>query len=128
MIIIGGGIIGLATVLSIIKARPSTRLTLIKKENTVAKNQSGNCCGVIHLGIYYKLASHKEKNCISGYSEMLNFCCKHAISHQVCGNIIFATENNEIKCLEDIHQRGLGNRLRGMLFCPQKRWLSLMAD
>ena len=37
-------------------------------------------------------------------------------------------QNNEIKCLEDIHQRGLGNRLRGMLFCPQKRWLSLMAD
>ena len=116
MIIIGGGIIGLATALSIMRARPSTRLTLIEKENTVAKHQSGNNSGVIHSGIYYVPGSLKAKNCISGYSEMLHFCRQYSIPYEICGKIIVATENCELKRLEDIHQRGLANGLRGLRF------------
>lgn len=116
MIIIGGGIVGLATALAIMKANPLTRLTLIEKEDEVAIHQSGNNSGVIHSGIYYKPGSLKAKNCINGYFEMLNFCHQYSIPHEICGKIIVATENNELKRLEDIYERGLSNGLKGIRF------------
>ena len=67
IIIIGGGIVGLATALKLIEAKPDLKITLLEKEDRVAKHQTGNNSGVIHAGVYYKPGSLKAINCRNGY-------------------------------------------------------------
>ena len=71
VVIVGGGIVGLATGLRILQMRPNTHLTLIEKEKSVAQHQTGHNSGVIHSGLYYKPGSLKALNCQTGYQQML---------------------------------------------------------
>ena len=111
IIIIGGGIVGLATALKIKEARPQLKMALLEKENGLAKHQTGNNSGVIHSGIYYKPGSLKALNCISGYAELLKFCNIENIPYELCGKIIVATHQEELPRLENLYQRGLQNGL-----------------
>lgn len=112
----GGGIVGLATALRIMWARPHTRLTLIEKEASVAKHQTGHNSGVIHSGLYYKPGSLKALNCRAGYQEMLDFCREQSIPHEICGKIVVATSPTELPGLEELHRRGVANGLTGLRF------------
>ncbi|AFM05674.1 putative dehydrogenase [Bernardetia litoralis DSM 6794] len=115
IIIVGGGIVGLATAYQLLLARPSLKLLLIEKENAIAKHQTGNNSGVIHSGIYYKPKSLKATNCIRGYGMLLDFCEKENIAFDKCGKIIVATKNEELPALKTIYDRGLENGLTGMI-------------
>jgi L-2-hydroxyglutarate oxidase len=114
IIIIGGGIVGLATAYQILEKNPKLNLTLLEKENQVAKHQTGNNSGVIHSGIYYKPNSLKAKNCIQGYHLLLDFCNKEEISYELCGKIIVAANKGEIPALNNIFERGKINGLEGI--------------
>lgn len=114
VIIVGGGIVGLATGLKLLEKKPGLKLAIIEKENKIAQHQTGHNSGVIHSGIYYKPGSLKAKNCKEGYSELLQFAKEHQISHELCGKIIVATKAEEIPLLENIYQRGLQNELQGL--------------
>ena len=116
VVIVGGGIVGLATALSILQARPSTRLTLIEKESAVAQHQTGHNSGVIHSGLYYKPGSLKALNCRAGYQQMLNFCREQSIPHEICGKIVVATVPAELPGLDELHRRGVANGLTGLRF------------
>ncbi len=116
VLIIGGGIVGLATALRIMQARPLTRLTLIEKEASVAQHQTGHNSGVIHSGIYYKPGSLKALNCLAGYKEMLDFCREQSIPYEICGKIIVATTPAEFPGLEALYHRGIANGLTGLRF------------
>lgn len=120
VIIIGGGIVGLATAFRIIQARPETQLTLIEKEATVAEHQTGHNSGVIHSGLYYKPGSLKAINCRTGYQQMLDFCLEQSIPHEICGKIVVATTSAELPRLEELHRRGLANGLTGLRFLHPK--------
>ncbi|GAB4188222.1 MAG: L-2-hydroxyglutarate oxidase [Thermoflexibacter sp.] len=109
--IIGGGIVGLATALQILKLRPQTKLCVIEKEQAVAQHQTGHNSGVIHSGIYYKPNSLKALNCIRGYQMLLDFCQQENIEYELCGKIIVATEQSELATLENVYQRGIANGL-----------------
>jgi L-2-hydroxyglutarate oxidase len=109
--IIGGGIVGLATALQILKLRPQTKLCVIEKEQAVAQHQTGHNSGVIHSGIYYKPNSLKALNCIRGYQMLLDFCQQENIQYELCGKIIVATEQLELATLENVYQRGIANGL-----------------
>ncbi|SFE98595.1 L-2-hydroxyglutarate oxidase [Thermoflexibacter ruber] len=109
--IIGGGIVGLATALQILKLRPQTKLCVIEKEQAVAQHQTGHNSGVIHSGIYYKPNSLKALNCIRGYQMLLDFCQQENIGYELCGKIIVATEQSELATLENVYQRGIANGL-----------------
>jgi L-2-hydroxyglutarate oxidase len=111
VIIVGGGIVGLATAYTIKSQNPGLKLALLEKENEIALHQTGNNSGVIHSGIYYKPGSLKALNCISGYKMLLEFCNKEGIPYELCGKIIIATKEEELPRLENLYQRGLQNGL-----------------
>ncbi len=110
-IIIGAGIVGLATAYKIIKQKPHLRIAILDKEDGVAMHQTGHNSGVIHSGIYYKPGSLKAINCINGYNMMLNFCNKNEIKYELCGKLIVAINEKEIIELDKLYERGLNNGL-----------------
>jgi len=116
VLIVGGGIVGLATALRVMQSQPETRLTLIEKEASVAQHQTGHNSGVIHSGLYYKPGSLKALNCRAGYQQMLDFCREQSIPHEICGKIVVATSSTELLGLEELHRRGIANGLTGLRF------------
>lgn len=114
IIIVGGGAVGLATALQILRKKPGTRVLVLEKESAVAHHQTGNNSNVIHSGIYYKPGSLKATNCIQGYHMLLDFCNEYDIPYKLCGKVIVATQNEELPLLENIYNRGLQNGLANL--------------
>ncbi|MFA7379698.1 MAG: L-2-hydroxyglutarate oxidase [Bacteroidia bacterium] len=114
VVIIGGGIVGLATALKIKEQKPQLSVVLLEKEAGVARHQTGHNSGVIHSGIYYKPGSLKAQNCLRGYHYLLDFCKKNDIRFDLCGKIIVSTAEHELQPMENVYQRGLQNGLQGM--------------
>ncbi|WP_373496483.1 L-2-hydroxyglutarate oxidase [Aquiflexum sp.] len=113
IIIIGGGIVGLATGLKIKEHRPELKVAILEKESEVAKHQTGNNSGVIHSGLYYKPGSLKATNCISGYHELIKFCEEENIPFELTGKVVVATKKEQIPVLNGLLDRGLQNGLKG---------------
>ena len=111
IVIIGGGVVGLAVALEITRRFPDLRLLLLEKEDRVARHQSGHNSGVIHSGVYYKPGSLKARLCVSGAAAMVEFCREHGIAHEVCGKVIVATDREELPRLEELRRRGEANGL-----------------
>jgi L-2-hydroxyglutarate oxidase len=111
ILIIGGGVVGLATAYRLKESKPDLNIALLEKESGLAKHQTGNNSGVIHSGIYYKPGSLKALNCIKGYNQLLEFCNRESIPYELCGKIIVATREDELPRLESLYQRGLQNGL-----------------
>ena len=111
VIVIGGGIVGLASAYSVLEQNASLRLVVIEKENTLAAHQTGRNSGVIHSGLYYKPGSLKAQNCRNGYKLLLEFCAKEEITYEICGKIVVATKTEEFSRLEELAIRGKANGL-----------------
>jgi L-2-hydroxyglutarate oxidase len=111
VIVIGGGIVGLATAL---KLSATKKVLLLEKETEVAKHQTSNNSGVIHSGLYYKPGSLKAKNCIEGYNMLIDFCHKNEIPYELCGKIVVATEERELPLLKNLFERGQQNGLKDL--------------
>lgn len=122
VIIVGAGLVGLATGYHTIKKNPFYKVLILEKENDVAKHQSGNNSGVIHSGIYYKPGSLKAKNCIEGYNSIINFAKEYGINYDLCGKIIVATSNKELTSLENIYRRGEENGLKDLKFLSREEF------
>jgi len=116
VIVIGGGIVGLAAALEITVRFPRLRLLVLEKERRVGQHQSGHNSGVIHSGVYYRPGSLKAKLCVEGARAMIQFCREHGIAHQVCGKVIVATSDAELPRLEELRQRGEANGIDGLRF------------
>ena len=114
VLIIGGGIVGLATAYRLLLEKPELSLTLVEKEAGLAKHQTGHNSGVIHSGIYYRPGSLRANNCITGYKELLEFCTAENIPFDICGKLIVATSEQDIPSMEKIWQNGLQNGLTGI--------------
>jgi L-2-hydroxyglutarate oxidase len=114
VIIVGGGIVGLATALQLKNSNPRLNLLLIEKEAAVARHQTGNNSGVIHSGLYYKPGSLKASNCIRGYHLLIDFCKEHGVPYELCGKIVVATTAAEIPLLNNLFERGNQNGLKGL--------------
>ncbi|HLT73384.1 MAG TPA: L-2-hydroxyglutarate oxidase [Cyclobacteriaceae bacterium] len=112
VLIVGGGVVGLATGLQLLNGNPALKVGLIEKETSVAQHQTGNNSGVIHSGLYYKPGSLKALNCTRGYHLLLEFCRKHDVPFELCGKIIVATEEREIPILQTLYERGQQNGLK----------------
>jgi L-2-hydroxyglutarate oxidase len=114
VVVIGGGIVGLATALQVQKRKPEFKILLIEKEPELARHQTGNNSGVIHSGLYYKPGSLKATNCIRGYNLVIDFCREHGIPFELCGKIVVATDETERPLLENLYQRGQQNGLKNL--------------
>ena len=110
-IIVGAGIVGLATALKLIEKDPKQKILILEKENRISAHQTGNNSGVIHSGIYYKPGSLKAKNCVKGYKQLINFCDKHNVKYDLCGKVIVAVEQSELNYLDILLERGKANGL-----------------
>ena len=109
VVIVGGGIVGLATAYRLLQRFPDWHVTLLEKESEVAAHQTGRNSGVIHSGIYYKPGSLKAINCRAGLAQMFEFCQEHAIPHERCGKVIVALAEGELSALNRIFERGKAN-------------------
>jgi L-2-hydroxyglutarate oxidase len=116
VLIIGGGIVGLSTAHQLLKLNNNITVTILEKENGVAKHQTGNNSGVIHSGIYYKPGSLKAQNCLRGYDMLIDFCKAENIKYELCGKVVVAIKPEEIAGLEALYQRGIQNGLSGLRF------------
>ncbi|HEY0551649.1 MAG TPA: FAD-dependent oxidoreductase, partial [Verrucomicrobiae bacterium] len=117
--IIGGGIVGLATAMTLLQMRPGTRVVVLEKEESVAQHQSGRNSGVIHSGIYYKPGSLKARMAREGNRSMREFCARHEIPFEVCGKLIVATEEHESPLLDHLFERAQQNGLAVEKLAPE---------
>lgn len=114
VVIIGAGIVGLATGFELCTRFPGLSLSILDKEDRIAAHQTSHNSGVIHSGIYYKPGSLKARLCVEGAAAMVCFCRENGIPHELCGKIIVATSEDEIPRLEELYRRGIGNQLTGL--------------
>lgn len=113
-VVVGGGIVGAATMYKLAKAFPNKSVALVEKENLLSDHQTGHNSGVIHSGLYYTPGSLKARNCVQGRRELVAFCKEHGIAHDVCGKVVVATDESELPFLEKIYQIGLKNEIEGL--------------
>ncbi|MDN4522997.1 L-2-hydroxyglutarate oxidase [Fictibacillus fluitans] len=107
--VIGGGIVGLSTAMTLLNQHPKSKVLIVEKEKEWASHQTGHNSGVIHSGIYYKPGSYKARFAREGSKAMVEFCQKHDIQHEICGKVIVATSPEELPLLENLYDRGLQN-------------------
>ncbi len=114
IIVIGGGIVGLASAYKITLSHPDTRIAVLEKEEKLAVHQTGHNSGVIHSGLYYEPGSNKAITCTKGRKELIAFAKKHRIPHDICGKIIVATQQKDLAELERLYTNGLENKIEGI--------------
>ena len=114
LLVIGAGIVGLATALEITRRFPDMHIAVVEKEDRVAAHQTGHNSGVIHSGLYYRTGSLKARNCVAGAASMKRFCRDHGIPFEECGKLVVATSPEEVPRLEQLHQRGIANGVPGL--------------
>jgi L-2-hydroxyglutarate oxidase len=109
LIIIGSGIVGLATAYKFLERFPGKRVTVLEKESSIARHQTGRNAGVLHSGIYYRPGSLKAQNCRAGKLAMEEFCRQQGIPFQICGKVIIAVDDSELPRMEKILENGKAN-------------------
>lgn len=114
VIVVGGGILGLASALALVERSPGLRLMLLEKEPVLAVHQSGHNSGVVHAGLYYPPGSLKAELCRDGKRLLEAFCDEHEIPLRRCGKLVVAVDESELDRLAELKRRGMGNRLEGL--------------
>ncbi len=112
LIIIGGGIVGMATALELQARHPKARIAVLEKEAAVSRHQSGHNSGVIHAGVYYTPGSLKAQFCRAGVAATKAFCDEHNITYEICGKLIVATDEDEAAKLDALHSRAEANGIQ----------------
>lgn len=115
-IIVGAGIVGLATAYKLQLKFPEKSIVVIEKESAIGKHQTGRNSGVLHSGIYYTPNSYKAKNCKNGRDQLVAFSKENNIKIDICGKVIVATSKEELPLLEIIYQKGLANKTEGICY------------
>jgi len=120
VVVIGGGIVGLATAYQILQRNPDTGVVVLEKEEALAQHQTGRNSGVLHSGIYYKPGSLKATNCRAGKDAMVDFCEAEDIPYDLCGKVVVATESAELPILDAIYARGRANGVTCEMIGPER--------
>ena len=111
--VIGGGIIGLATAMALLRGYRASVL-LLEAEDRLAQHQTGNNSGVIHSGLYYKPGSLKARLCTAGREALYRFCDEHGVPYERCGKIVVAASEEELPRLDELERRGRANGLQSL--------------
>tara|TARA_Y100000748_G_scaffold73438_1_gene60324 strand:- start:23 stop:1234 length:1212 start_codon:yes stop_codon:yes gene_type:complete len=114
LVVIGGGIIGLATAMRVTEEFPDIKVAVLEKESEVAQHQTGHNSGVIHAGIYYAPGSQKANFCSTGGLLLREYCDKHNIKYDMCGKLIVAVNDEEVPSLMNLYERGTANGALGL--------------
>jgi L-2-hydroxyglutarate oxidase LhgO len=114
LVIIGAGIVGLATAMKLLEEFPGLNTIVLEKEAEIAKHQTGHNSGVIHSGIYYRPGSLKAQLCVSGAAELVSFCRDNNVPYDICGKLIVATEEAQLQGLKELQRRAAQNGILGV--------------
>jgi (S)-2-hydroxyglutarate dehydrogenase len=114
VVVIGAGIVGLATARALLLKRPQLRLAVLEKESAAGTHQTGHNSGVIHSGIYYKPGSLKARLCIEGKRKLELYATERGIPFEACGKLIVALDAQELPRLDELHRRAVANGVEGL--------------
>lgn len=109
VVIVGGGILGLAAGRLLALERPDVEVVLLEKEPLLAQHQTGRNSGVVHAGLYYEPGSLKARLCRRGGELLRAFCLEHELPFDECGKVLVATQEGELPRLERILERARAN-------------------
>lgn len=109
VIVVGAGIVGLATAHALLRSQPGLEVTVLDKEDRVAKHQTSHNSGVVHSGIYYRPGSLRAELCVRGVGMLRAFCEEHGIKYDQVGKVVVATEQSELPRLQTLYERGVAN-------------------
>lgn len=121
VIIVGAGIVGLASAMRLLERHPALRVAVVDKEPEVGQHQTGHNSGVVHTGVYYTPGSLKAKLCVAGADELVVFCERHGIVVSPVGKVIVALDDPELPALHELHRRGTENGVRDLALIGPER-------
>ena len=125
MIVVGGGIVGLAAAYRLGERFPGARIILLEKESAVGRHQTGHNSGVLHCGLYYQPGSVKARLAVQGIRQMTAFCAENSIPHEVCGKLVVAADESELPRLKNLLERGTANGLEGLRWLRREEMLEI---
>jgi L-2-hydroxyglutarate oxidase len=114
VLIVGGGLVGLACAYRLLQRFPQVTVTLLEKETAVGAHQSTHNSGVLHAGLYYRPGSEKARLAVAGIRQMTAFCREEGIPHEICGKLVVAVTPDELSRLDELLRRGQANGLQGL--------------
>ena len=121
VVVVGAGIIGLATARELQRRRPDARIAVVDKEATPGGHQTSHSSGVVHRGVYYAPGSLKAQLCVEGAAALLAYCDDRGIPVLRCGKVVVATDAAELPRLEELHRRSVANGVpRAELIGPER--------
>jgi (S)-2-hydroxyglutarate dehydrogenase len=121
VVVVGAGVIGLATARELQSRRPGLRIAVLDKEPVVGAHQTGHASGVVHRGVYYAPGSLKARLCVEGAARLLTYCEERGIPILRCGKVVVATDDTELGRLDELHRRSLANGVpRAELVGPER--------
>lgn len=121
VVVVGAGIVGLATARALLQRFPTLRLAVLEKEATIGQHQTGRNSGVIHSGLYYTPGSLKARLCTEGAAAMYQFCAERGIPTQRCGKVVVAADASDVPRLEALYARGVANGVPGLKLIGPER-------
>jgi (S)-2-hydroxyglutarate dehydrogenase len=113
-VVIGGGILGLASARAILRDQPGAEVVVVEREDTLAAHQTGHNSGVVHAGLYYVPGSLKARLCRHGMGLLRDFCAQHELPYEECGKLVVATDQLERERLEALAERASANEVEGL--------------
>ncbi len=120
MLVVGGGIVGLAVAREYGLRHPGARIVVVEKESSVGEHQTGHNSGVIHSGVYYRPGTLRARLCVAGARSMVEYCRAHGVPVQLPGKLIVATRAEQVPRLRAIEERAVANGV-------PVRWLAAQA-
>src|SRR4030095_14554850 len=115
--VIGAGVVGLASALSI--ASRGRSVCIVEREARRGLGTSTHNSQVIHAGIYYPPGSLKARHCVNGARLLYEFCARHNVPHERTGKLIVAHDQHEVQALEALHARAVDNGVEGLEMVEQ---------
>jgi L-2-hydroxyglutarate oxidase LhgO len=116
-VVVGGGILGLATARQLAASSPDADIVVLEREDGLARHQTSHNSGVVHAGIYYAPGSLKARLCRRGLALLRDYCAQHGLPYDACGKLVVAKDDSEVEPLRRLSERAAENGVPGL------RWL-----
>jgi len=119
-VIVGGGILGLATARQLATSQPDAEVVVLEREGALAQHQTGHNSGVVHAGIYYAPGSLKARLCRRGLGLLRDFCAERGLPYEACGKVVVAVDEREVEPLRRLEERATENGVPGLRWLEQR--------